>query len=81
MKLLDNTMSKLSIVIPNYNGGENLKRSIGSCKAIQMPESNYEEGTDDPEELLYPNAFYAKDVEEYYEYKCKGNLPYIADSR
>ena len=42
MKLLDNTMSKLSIVIPNYNGGENLKRSIGSCKAIQMPESNYE---------------------------------------
>ena len=35
-------MSKLSIVIPNYNGGENLKRSIGSCKAIQMPESNYE---------------------------------------
>ena len=42
MKLLDNTMSKLSIVIPNYNGGDNLKRSIGSCKAIQMPESNYE---------------------------------------
>ena len=42
MKLLDNTMSKLSIVIPNYNGGENLKRSIGSCKAIQIPESNYE---------------------------------------
>ena len=42
MKLLDNTMSKLSIVIPNYNGGENLKRSIGSCKTIQMPESNYE---------------------------------------
>ena len=35
-------MSKLSIVIPNYNGGENLKRSIGSCKAIQMPKSNYE---------------------------------------
>ena len=35
-------MSKLTIVIPNYNGGENLKRSIGSCKAIQMPESNYE---------------------------------------
>ena len=38
-----------------------------------MPEDNYEEGADDPEELLYPNAFYAKDIEEYFEYKCKFN--------
>ena len=42
MKLLDNTMSKLSIVIPNYNGGENLKRCIESCKVIQISENNYE---------------------------------------
>ena len=35
-------MSKLSIVIPNYNGGENLKRSIESCKTIQITEDNYE---------------------------------------
>ena len=35
-------MPKLSIVIPNYNGGENLKRSIESCKTIQITEDNYE---------------------------------------
>ena len=40
-KLVD-IMRKLSIVIPNYNGGENLKRSIESCKTIQIPEDNYE---------------------------------------
>ena len=35
-------MPKLSIVIPNYNGGENLKRSIESCKTIQITEDGYE---------------------------------------
>ena len=35
-------MPKLSIVIPNYNGEENLKRSIESCKTIQITEDNYE---------------------------------------
>ena len=35
-------MPKLSIVIPNYNGGENLKRSIESSKTIQITEDNYE---------------------------------------
>ena len=35
-------MQKSSIVIPNYNGGENLKRSIESCKTIQITEDNYE---------------------------------------
>jgi glycosyltransferase involved in cell wall biosynthesis len=35
-------MPKLAVVIPNYNGGENLKRCIESCKAIQMPENDYE---------------------------------------
>ena len=35
-------MSKLTIVIPNYNGGENLKRAIESCRTIQIPENDYE---------------------------------------
>ena len=35
-------MQKLTIAIPNYNGGENLRRSIESCKAIQIPEGEYE---------------------------------------
>ncbi len=35
-------MLKLTIVIPNYNGGENLKRAIESCGTIQIPENDYE---------------------------------------
>ena len=35
-------MSKLTIAIPNYNGGENLKRAIKSCRTIQIPENDYE---------------------------------------
>ena len=35
-------MPKLTIAIPNYNGGENLRRSIESCRTIQIPENNYE---------------------------------------
>ena len=39
---MNNGMPKLTIAIPNYNGGENLKRSIESCQAIQMSENDYE---------------------------------------
>jgi len=39
---MNNSMPKLAVVIPNYRGGENLKRCIESCKAIQMPENDYE---------------------------------------
>ena len=35
-------MLKLTIVIPNYNGGENLKRAIESCGTIKIPENDYE---------------------------------------
>jgi glycosyltransferase involved in cell wall biosynthesis len=35
-------MPKLTIVIPNYNGGENLKRAIESCGTIRIPENDYE---------------------------------------
>ena len=35
-------MPKLTVAIPNYNGGENLRRSIESCRTIQMPENDYE---------------------------------------
>ena len=35
-------MPKLTIVIPNYNGDENLKRAIESCRTIQIPENDYE---------------------------------------
>ena len=34
--------TKLTIAIPNYNGGDNLGRSIESCLAIQIPENDYE---------------------------------------
>ena len=35
-------MPKLTIAIPNYNGGKNLQRSIQSCQRIQIPENDYE---------------------------------------
>ena len=35
-------MPKLTVAIPNYNGGDNLKRSIESCLTIQMSENDYE---------------------------------------
>ena len=35
-------MTKLTIAIPNYNGGENLKRCIESCQTIQIPKNEYE---------------------------------------
>ena len=33
-------------------------------------EGSYIDGEDDPPELLDPDAFYAKDIEEYFEYLC-----------
>ena len=35
-------MTRLTIAIPNYNGGKNLKRAIESCKKIQIPLEDYE---------------------------------------
>ena len=42
MELMNNSMPKLAVVIPNYNGGENLKRAIESCGTIKIPENDYE---------------------------------------
>ena len=35
-------MTRLTIAIPNYNGGENLKRAIISCRNITIPIQEYE---------------------------------------
>ena len=35
-------MTKLTIAIPNYNGGKNLQRAITSCKKIKIPLEDYE---------------------------------------
>jgi len=35
-------MKKLTVAIPNYNGGENLKRAINSCKKIFMEKNEFE---------------------------------------
>ena len=35
-------MTRLTIAIPNYNGGKNLQRSIESCKKIKIPLEDYE---------------------------------------
>ena len=35
-------MTILTIAIPNYNGGENLKRAIISCQNIRIPIQEYE---------------------------------------
>ena len=35
-------MTRLTIAIPNYNGGENLKRAIISCRNITIPVQEYE---------------------------------------
>ncbi len=32
---------KLSILIPNYNGGENLQRALKSCENLSLPEEDY----------------------------------------
>ena len=35
-------MTRLTIAIPNYNGGKNLKRAIISCQNITIPIQEYE---------------------------------------
>ena len=35
-------MTRLTIAIPNYNGGRNLHRAIESCKKIKIPLNDYE---------------------------------------
>ena len=35
-------MTRLTIAIPNYNGGKNLQRAIESCKKIKIPLHDYE---------------------------------------
>ena len=35
-------MTKLTVAIPNYNGGNNLKRAIESCRNIKSSKKNYE---------------------------------------
>ena len=35
-------MTKLTIAIPNYNGGENLHRAIESCQKITLSSDEFE---------------------------------------
>ena len=35
-------ITKLTVAIPNYNGGNNLKRAIESCRNINSSKKNYE---------------------------------------
>ena len=35
-------ITKLTVAIPNYNGGNNLKRAIESCRNIKFAKKNYE---------------------------------------
>ncbi len=35
-------MKKLTIAIPNFNGGMNLQRAIESCRSIDLPENDFE---------------------------------------
>ena len=35
-------ITKLTVAIPNYNGGNNLKRAIESCRNIKSSKKNYE---------------------------------------
>ena len=35
-------MTKLTVAVPNYNGGKNLQRAIESCKKIKIPLNDYE---------------------------------------
>ena len=35
-------MTRLTIAIPNYNGGENLQRAIESCQRINLPLDEFE---------------------------------------
>ena len=35
-------MTRLTVAVPNYNGGRNLRRAIESCKKIRIPLADYE---------------------------------------
>ena len=35
-------MTRLTIAIPNFNGGEKLKKAITSCKLIKIPQDEFE---------------------------------------
>ena len=35
-------MTRLTIAIPNYNGGKNLLRAIESCQRISLPLNEFE---------------------------------------
>ena len=35
-------MKKLTVAIPNFNGGVNLQRAIESCRSIDLPENDFE---------------------------------------
>ena len=35
-------MTRLTIAIPNFNGGEKLKRAVTSCKLIKMPQNEFD---------------------------------------
>ena len=35
-------MTRLTIAIPNFNGGEKLKKAVTSCKLIKMPQNEFD---------------------------------------
>ena len=35
-------MTRLTIAIPNFNGGEKLKKAITSCKLIKIPQNEFD---------------------------------------
>ena len=35
-------MNRLTIAIPNFNGGEKLKKAVTSCKLIKMPQNEFD---------------------------------------
>ena len=35
-------MTRLTIAIPNFNGGEKLKKAVASCKLIKIPQNEFE---------------------------------------
>ena len=39
---MEMNITKLTVAIPNYNGGNNLKRAIESCRNIKFTKKNYE---------------------------------------
>ena len=39
---MEMNITKLTVAIPNYNGGNNLKRAIESCRNIKFAKKNYE---------------------------------------